>query len=169
MARKQCLIIWCNIEIISYAYLWGTCGWWAALTLKSCNEVVSSLFWKFSAIQRPNDHQKNFSLTGLRVTSLATWRIRPIWAVSAALLSWKFWNRSVKNFFDAHFVFVWVKTFGKVNTQFCCNLFGLWQPISYMWKQPEWFIKKTIQFYFTIINSSLGLGFGFSTYFLNPK
>ena len=28
------------------------CGWWAALTLTKCKKVRSSLFWKFSPIQR---------------------------------------------------------------------------------------------------------------------
>ena len=34
---------------------------------------------------------------------------------------------------DAHFVFVWMKTFRKVNSQFSCNSEGFGQPISQMW------------------------------------
>ena len=40
----------------------------------------------------------------------------------------------MKIFFDAHFVFTWVKGFRKVHSNFCSNLQGLGQPISHMCK-----------------------------------
>ena len=43
----------------------------------------------------------------------------------------------MKKFFDALFVFVWVKTFRKVHSQLSCILLGLGQPISHMWRSSS--------------------------------
>ena len=48
--------LWVDIFTPSAQVL--TCGWWAALTLTNCNKVRSSIFWKSSPIQRPDEHQK---------------------------------------------------------------------------------------------------------------
>ena len=61
----------------------------------------------------------------------------------------------MENFFDAHFVFIWVKGFRKVHYNSCSNLQGFEQPITHMCWDCGKFVKASYA-RFTNPNAKLG-------------
>ena len=61
------------------------------------------------------DGQKSYQLSSTAKSA----QILTIWADLAVLLSWYLFCPSMKFFFVAHYIFIWVKSFKKVLHNFC--------------------------------------------------